>query len=71
MKLRKDEARLKELEDEETKASGIDDSGLLSSSQPNRFGNVSLLNESILENDKPEDYNWAFEDLVDLDVDAN
>lgn len=62
-KLRQDEARLKQLEDEESKnplAAG--------SLEPHRFGNVSLLGESILENEKIEDYNWNFEDIVDLPI---
>lgn len=62
-KLRQDEARLKQLEDEESKnplAAG--------NLEPHRFGNVSLLGESILENEKIEDYNWNFEDIVDLPI---
>jgi len=34
--------------------------------QSNRFGDVSLLGESILESEKPDDYNWKFEDVADL-----
>lgn len=55
--LAKREARLQELE-EESKGE----------IQSNRFGDVSLLGESILENDKADDYNWKFEDVVDLKV---
>ncbi len=68
-KLRQDEARLKQLEDEEMKMG--DDLMNVSGSQPHRFGNVSLLGESILENEKPDDYNWAFEDVADLTVTAS
>jgi len=38
---------------------------------PERFGNMSLLGESILENEKPEDYNWKFLDVADMQVPAN
>lgn len=34
--------------------------------EESRFGNTSLLGNSILENDTPEDYNWEFEDVADL-----
>lgn len=39
--------------------------------EPHRFGNVSLLGESILENEKIEDYNWNFEDIVDLPISSD
>ena len=67
-KLRQDEARLKQLEEEEMKVG--DDLLNVSGNQPHRFGNVSLLGESILESEKPDDYNWAFEDVADLTVAA-
>ena len=54
---------------EETKGDTLS----IPSNDVSRFGNVSLLGESILENEKPEDYNWNFEDVVDLtleDTDA-
>ena len=38
-----------------------------SQNQGSRFGNVSLLGESILEANDPTEYNWAFEDVADLD----
>jgi len=65
-KLRQDEARLKQLEDEESK-NPLGAGNL----EPHRFGNVSLLGESILENEKIEDYNWNFEDIVDLPMTAD
>ena len=63
-KLSKAEARLAQLEDEESKDG---DSYVLlntSGSQPHRFGDVSFLGESILEHDKPDEYNWVFEDVT-------
>ena len=42
-----------------------------SQNQSSRFGNVSLLGESILENHDPTEYNWAFEDVADLDSATN
>ncbi len=65
-KLKHDEARLKQLEDEEEKNPLEKDS-----LEASRFGNVSLLGESILETNKMEDYNWNFEDIVDLPVSAD
>lgn len=59
--LNKAEARLKELEsDEESKrtALGADLPSISSEPELNRFGSVSLLGASILENETPEDYNW-------------
>lgn len=53
-RLREREERLKQLDSEEMKQ------------EPHRFGSVSLLGESILENEKVENYNWSFEDVADL-----
>lgn len=60
--LTKAEARLQQLEaDEEGKGDSM-----LGSDQVHRFGNVSLLGESILQNETPDDYNWEFEDVADF-----
>ena len=67
--LNKAEARLKQLENEESKGAELG-AGLPAISsgepEPNRFGSVSLLGASILESETPEDYNWQFEDVADL-----
>ena len=59
-RLREREARLKQLEDFEE----------IKHDEPSehRFGSVSLLGESILENEKIEDYNWSFEQVADLPI---
>lgn len=65
-KLSQAEARLQQLEaDEEMKAEPQADF-LAKPAEESRFGNTSLLGNSILENDTPEDYNWEFEDVADL-----
>lgn len=55
--------RLKELEDNEENKGGESGAG---GAENHRFGNVSLLGNSILENETPDDYNWEFEDVADL-----
>ena len=65
--LNKAEARLKQLEaDEESKGLGSDLPTSSSEPGPGHFGSVSLLGASILESETPDDYNWQFEDVADL-----
>lgn len=62
------EARLKQLEFEESKDADLDAS-LLSGgdlSGTHRFGSNSQLGDSVLESEKPDEYNWKFEDVADL-----
>lgn len=58
---------MKELDEEESKEPGSD---LLEPPTQERFGSVSLISESILDSEKPEDYNWEFEAVVDLEGQA-
>jgi len=61
------EARLQQLEGEETKAT--DESSLLTApGEAHRFGSSSLLGDSVLESQIGEDYNWEFEDVADLAI---
>mmetsp|Transcript_28432 Transcript_28432/g.37923 ORF Transcript_28432/g.37923 Transcript_28432/m.37923 type:complete len:89 (+) Transcript_28432:2002-2268(+) len=47
----------------------LDDSEETKNDDSSRFGSVSFLGESILENEKMENYNWAFEDVASINVD--